>query len=75
MAKIICNGRIYIKKGIFCEALVIESGRIIRTGSTSELLEETRGAEKINAEGALVIPAFCDSHMHLSWAGRRARGI
>jgi predicted amidohydrolase YtcJ len=75
MIKVIYNGLIYLKKGNFCEALIIEDGRIVKTGS-SELLDEVPlGAEKINAEGALVLPAFHDSHLHLMWIGRRAGSI
>ena len=76
MLKIIYNGRICLGRDIFCEALVIENGRIIKTGSTRDLLNEIPAAtEKIDAHGALVLPAFCDSHIHLMWVGRRTFNI
>ncbi|MDR0312110.1 MAG: amidohydrolase [Treponema sp.] len=75
MSKVIYNGRIYLKRGSFCEALIIEDGRIVKTGSSALLEEAPLGAEKIDAEGALVLPAFYDSHLHLMWIGRRAGGI
>ena len=74
--KVIYNGRIYLERESFCEALIIEGGRIVRTGSSRELLEEApAGTEKIDAGGALVLPAFHDSHLHLMWVGRRAGSI
>ena len=76
MTKIIINGQIYLKRECFCEALIINNGRIVKTGSNRELLDEMpAGAEKIDAQGALVLPAFYDSHLHLIWVGRRENGI
>jgi predicted amidohydrolase YtcJ len=73
MTRLIYNGKIYLKRDSFCEALVIEGGRILATGSSREILDAVpAGTEKINAEGALVLPAFNDSHLHLMWLGRRA---
>ena len=73
--KLIRNGKIYLGKKSFCEALLLEKGRIVKTGSNKELLAEFPGAEKIDAEGALILPAFHDSHVHLQSTGRRAGGI
>ena len=76
MAKIIYNGKIYLKENSFCEALIIDNGRIAATGSAREILDAApAGAEKIDAAGTLVLPAFHDSHLHLMWVGRRAGGI
>jgi len=71
--KIICNGLIYLGKNNFCEALLIDKGRIVRTGSRKDILElAPAGTEKTDAGGALVLPAFNDSHLHLMSIGRRA---
>ena len=76
MTTLIYNGKVYLKKGLFCEAILIKDGRIVRTGSSAELREEAPGkSEKIDAGGALVLPAFHDSHLHLMWLGRREGGI
>jgi predicted amidohydrolase YtcJ len=76
MTRVIYNGRIYLKRESFCEALIIEGGRIVKTGSSRELLEAApAAAEKIDAEGALVLPGFNDSHLHLMWVGQRAGSI
>jgi len=76
MTTIIYNGTIYLKRDTFTEALVISDGRIVKTGTSAELLDAvSRNTEKIDAGGALVLPAFRDSHLHLMWVGRRAAGI
>ena len=76
MTKLIYNGRIYLSQENYCSALIIEGGRILKTGTSHDLLKEApAGAEKIDAGGALVLPAFHDSHLHLMWLGRRAGGI
>ncbi|MDR0290975.1 MAG: amidohydrolase [Treponema sp.] len=73
MIRAIYNGKIYKSREKFCEAIIIEGGRIAAAGSSREILEATpAGADKIDAGGALVLPAFNDSHLHLMWAGRRA---
>ncbi|MDR2134686.1 MAG: amidohydrolase [Treponema sp.] len=71
--QIVYNAKAYIARGEFREALRIEDGRIIRTGSGRELLDAApAGAEKLDAQGCLVLPAFHDSHLHLRWLGQRA---
>jgi predicted amidohydrolase YtcJ len=70
------NGRIYLKKEQFGEALIIERGRIVAIGTSREMLAAAPAeAEKIDAEGSLVLAAFNDSHLHLMWMGRRAGNI
>ena len=70
--------------GILHDAwLRIEDGRIAAFGKMKDLstsLEMTprchsdraeRAEESLDAEGALIIPAFCDSHTHVVYAGSR----
>ena len=72
MTKIIYNGKIYRGRGLFCGALRIDGGKISAAGEPDELLAGAPlGAEKIDAGGALVLPGFHDSHLHLHWLGRR----
>jgi predicted amidohydrolase YtcJ len=76
MTKVIYNGRIYLNREHFCEALIIENGQIVKTGSSREIMGAAPSrSEKIDAEGALVLPAFNDSHLHLMWLGRRMGAI
>ena len=60
-------------------AVVIEQGKILRVGSTSEVLAELKTSGKdlsdfntINASGKAVLPGFVDSHTHLVFGGYRA---
>lgn len=60
--------------------LLVEEGRISRYGPMSAMPEDLRnmagscvlqGGEVVDATGKSVIPAFCDSHTHLVYAGSR----
>jgi predicted amidohydrolase YtcJ len=72
MTKIIYNGKIYRGRDVFCQALRIDNGKISAAGESGELLAGApAGSEKIDAGGALILPGFFDSHLHLHWLGRR----
>ena len=76
MTKVIYNGRIYLDREKFCEAVIINDSKIYKTGSSKDLLDiAPKNTQKIDANGSLVLPAFYDSHLHLMWIGRRASGI
>lgn len=47
--------------------LAVENGRIADFGSDAQPSAE----ETIDAKGGMVMPAFCDSHTHLVYAGNR----
>lgn len=60
--------------------LLVEEGRISRYGPMSAMPEDLRNmagssvlqaGEVVDATGKSVIPAFCDSHTHLVYAGSR----
>ncbi|MDR1636563.1 MAG: amidohydrolase [Treponema sp.] len=73
MVRLIYNARIYRGRGLFCEALRIEDGKIRAAGGSAEILADApAGAERIDAEGALALPGFHDSHLHLQMLGLRA---
>lgn len=50
--------------------LLIEDGKIVDFGRMQDL-EEDGEREVIDARGRLVLPAWCDSHTHLVFAGSR----
>jgi imidazolonepropionase len=53
--------------------LAIEDGKIAGYGSMSEWegISDWNGIEIIDADGKYVLPAWCDSHTHLVFAGSR----
>ena len=50
--------------------LTAEDGLITAYGPMEEL-PEGRADEEIDARGGVVLPAFCDSHTHIVYAGSR----
>lgn len=67
MDQVYMNGKIYtmVAEGEFVEAVAVYNGRIMWTGSNSEA-KTIRAKEVIDLEGKCVIPAFKDTHMHLT---------
>ncbi len=68
MRTILTNGKIYIEKDNFKEAILIEDGIIKQVGSNEEL-SHFSADRIINLEGKTVLPGFNDSHLHLSSIG------
>lgn len=68
MKTILRNGKFYIEKGNFKEAVLIEDGTINQVGSDDMILKYD--AEKIiDLNGKTVLPGFNDSHLHLTLVG------
>ena len=63
------NGKVYVEKGDFREAVLVEDGIIAMVGSNEEILEAAGDAKKIDCEGRTVIPGINDSHMHILMVG------
>ena len=60
------NGKIYLEREKFAEAVLIEDGIILKTGTTADLEKEAGDScEKIDCKGKTVVPGFNDSHLHL----------
>ena len=56
------------RTGILHDAwIAVEEGRIVDFGEGAA----PAGGERIDAEGGMVLPAFCDSHTHIVYAGSR----
>ena len=51
--------------------LLIEDGHIAGYGSVPELEGKTKPENIIDASGRIVLPAWCDSHTHIVFAGSR----
>ena len=65
------NGKIYVEKGVYAQALWAEDGIICGVGSNADIPAEFRSGEMIDCQGRTVIPGLNDSHMHLIKIGTR----
>lgn len=68
MRTLLFNGKIYLERERFAEALLIEDGTIKSVGSNLEL-STLKVDERIDCQGKTVIPGINDSHMHLVAVG------
>lgn len=62
---VLYNAKLYLEKGRFAQACVIEDGVITKVGKSGPLLSASYGAEVIDCHGKTVIPGLNDSHCHL----------
>lgn len=63
---LIFNGKVYLEREKFTEAILIEDGIIKKVGKKEELLPLClEDCNKIDCEGKTVIPGLNDSHLHL----------
>lgn len=63
------NGKIYVEKGVFAQALWAEDGIIRGVGKNEDVPTEYHIGTVIDCGGKTVVPGFNDSHMHLLMAG------
>jgi predicted amidohydrolase YtcJ len=68
MRTILNNGKIYIEKNNFQEAILIENGIIQQIGTSKEILKNNADSI-IDLQGKTVLPGLNDSHLHLSMVG------
>jgi predicted amidohydrolase YtcJ len=74
--KVLFNARVYLRRGEFAQAVLIQDDRIAALGTGEEMLAAAGpGAERIDARGQLLLPGFHDSHLHLESAGRLSQTI
>lgn len=62
---VLVNGKIYVDRGMFAEAVYAKDDTICAVGTKDEVLAAAGEAEVIDLEGKTVIPGLNDSHMHL----------
>lgn len=68
-----CSGQAMSNLGIVLDgALAIADGRIIATGTSSEIRSSYHASREWDAAGRVVLPGFVDAHTHLVFAGSRA---
>jgi predicted amidohydrolase YtcJ len=63
---IIHNARVYTVDSAFSihEAIAIKEGKILATGTSSEILDQYEAKEKMDAGGKFIYPGFIDAHAH-----------
>jgi predicted amidohydrolase YtcJ len=70
MRTILHSGNIYQEKGKFCEALLIEDGVIIKSGTSEQILKLYEDdTDIIDLMDSTVVPGFNDSHLHFYYHG------
>lgn len=70
---IVFNAKIHTldSNNAITEAIAVSNGKIIKTGSSNDLLKlKTKTTTVIDAKGATIIPGLFDSHMHIIRGGR-----
>lgn len=67
MKQVYYNGPIITLEDEETEAIIVEDGKIVKTGKQEEILEEIKNqeVEQIDLEGACLMPAFIDPHSHI----------
>lgn len=68
MDKIFFGGNVYTVDPAIphAEAVAVKNGIIVRVGTNEDVLAlKTEGTELIDLRGRLMLPGFCDSHLHL----------
>lgn len=68
MRTILKNGKIYVEKNNFQEAILIENGIIKQVGTNEDILKNYAD-NIVDLQGKTVLPGLNDSHMHLLGMG------
>lgn len=63
------NGKFYLERGVFSQAVLVEDELIHMVGTDEEILGCSGLDEKIDCKGRTVIPGINDSHLHLLMVG------
>lgn len=75
MRTVLFNGKVYVERNNFQEAVLVEEGFIKAVGKNEEILAMAEGAEKIDCQGKVVLPGLNDSHMHLAYVGESMMNV
>jgi len=72
---IISNAKIYTVDAAFsiAEAFAVKDGKILKTGSTKEILKKYNSPEIIDIDGKVIYPGFIDAHCHFYGYGAGLR--
>lgn len=64
MRRLYHNAKVYVEKGVYEEAVLVEDGVIAKVGKNADLLPLVSDEEKYDCGGKTLIPGLNDSHMH-----------
>ena len=71
MDSVFVNGKIYVDREHFEEAMLVKDGKIKMVGSSKDVLAAAaEECEFTNLDGYTVLPGFNDSHLHLQILGQ-----
>lgn len=63
---VLTNGKIYLEKEKFAEAMLVLDGKVAAVGTNEEIAAKApEGVRVYDCKGRTVVPGFNDSHMHL----------
>lgn len=70
MKTLLYNAKVYVEKGNFAQAVLVEDGIIRKVGTNQEVMALSgKDTETVDCEGRTVIPGFNDTHLHLAMFG------
>jgi predicted amidohydrolase YtcJ len=74
---LVYNATIYTVDSAFttAEAMAIDNGMILETGTTAELEKKFDAREKLDAEGKFIYPGFIDAHAHFVGYGNSLQRV
>jgi predicted amidohydrolase YtcJ len=70
MDKLFVNGKIWVQKGRWAEALAVRDNRVLAVGSREDVtVKLSKSYKTIDMEGGMLMPGFHDGHLHLLMGG------
>lgn len=72
MLTLIKNARVFAPEPLGIRHLLVAGDRIVHIGSTLPELDDLLGVDRVDAEGARLIPGFIDPHAHVTGGGGEA---
>ena len=70
MRSIFHNAKIYVDKGDYRQAVLVEDGIVVQVGSDADILPLAKAEDEVfDCGGRTLVPGFNDSHMHFMQLG------
>lgn len=70
MKKVLHNAKVYVEKGVYAQAVLVEDGLIAKVGTDEEVLKAAGSDVEItDCGGKTLIPGLNDSHLHFMQTG------